>query len=52
MVRKHQDKGVLPPTLKLSAGADTGLITPYYIPISDKDIIFKPKISFNIILSI
>ena len=44
-----RQRGFLPPTLEISlVGADTGLITPYYIPISDQsDIIFKPKISFN-----
>ena len=39
-------KGFLTPTLEFAiGGADTGLITPYYIPINQStDIIFKPKL--------
>ena len=43
-----RQKGFLAPTIEFSIGGDTGLITPYYLPIGDSnDIIFRPRITFD-----
>ena len=43
-----RQKGFLTPTLEFNLNGDTGLITPYYIPLNQSsDIIFKPKIIFD-----
>ena len=41
-------KGFLTPTIQFTIGSNHGIITPYYLPISQNtDILFKPTISFN-----
>jgi lipopolysaccharide assembly outer membrane protein LptD (OstA) len=41
-------KGFLTPTLQFTIGDNQGIVTPYYLPISQNtDILFKPTISFN-----
>ena len=43
-----RQKGFLTPTLEFNLNGDTGLITPYYLPLNQSsDIIFKPKIIFD-----
>ena len=44
-----RQRGFLTPTLEISvSGGDTGLVTPYYLPLGEQmDIIFKPKITFD-----
>ena len=47
-VKAPRQKGFLTPTLEFTIGGDTGLITPYYLPIGiQNDIVIKPKIIFD-----
>ena len=41
-------KGFLTPTIEFAVGDDQGIITPYYLPISQNtDVLLKPKVSFS-----
>ena len=41
-------KGFLTPTIQFTIGANQGIVTPYYLPISQNtDILFRPTISLN-----
>ena len=43
-----RQKGFLTPTFQFTIGGDEGIITPYYLPISQNtDILIKPTISLN-----
>ena len=40
-----RQKGFLTPTIEFNLNGDSGLVSPYYLPLNDNsDIIFKPKI--------
>ncbi len=44
-VKAPRQKGFLTPIIEFTIGGDTGIITPYYLPIGvQNDVIFKPKI--------
>jgi lipopolysaccharide assembly outer membrane protein LptD (OstA) len=47
-VKAPRKKGFLTPTMQFTIGSNQGIITPYYLPISQNtEILFKPTISLN-----
>jgi len=47
-VRAPRKKGFLTPTIEFTVGGKQGIVTPYYLPISQNtDILFRPTISFD-----
>ena len=46
--RAPRKKGFLTPTINFTVGGKQGIVTPYYLPISQNtDILFRPTISFD-----
>ncbi len=46
--RAPRKKGFLTPTIEFTIGGKQGIVTPYYLPISQNtDILFRPTISFD-----
>jgi LPS-assembly protein len=46
--RAPRKKGFLTPTIEFTVGGKQGIVTPYYLPISQNtDILFRPTISFD-----
>ena len=46
--KASRQKGFLTPTLELNIGGDMGIVTPYYLPLSQSaDIVLKPHIYIN-----
>ena len=47
-IKAPRQRGFLTPTLEFNIGGDIGVITPYYLPLSQSaDIVFKPNIYIN-----
>ena len=47
-VKAPRKKGFLTPTIQFTIGGSQGIVTPYYLPISQNtDILFKPTISLD-----